>query len=391
MNKKINIVSFLTMGLIGLFLSGYQNIIGIIAAEYSLSDSITGILIALYFIGSITAPLVFGAISDRKGNKIVIIVALCIVMTGLLTISLLRGVIFIAVGIFMIGSGAIVIEGTLSTLLSSVNPKEVIKAINISQVFFVLGATIGPLFTMFIINRFGNWKYVFMLFIGLYFLITIAFTSFSFGGTVEAEVERENKGLSYKLLRNRNLLILSISMLVYVGIEGGLAFWMTTFFNIAYKSQVWGAYALSGYWMGMMIGRAIGASVPNRKVSTFLRAGLFLTLVSVTSALVINNAIFGFVCFIIAGFGFATAWPVMVSITTEEFQENKGTAMGILMTSGAVGGSFVPFLIGTVGDYISIKGAFWIYPALILFIIIALQKLLSKGLVKTNISSVLEE
>src|SRR5690554_2518042 len=112
MRKIINFASYTTMILLGLYLAGYQNVIDSITKEYSIGSAIMGLIIALHFIGSITAPVFFGELSDRKGTKVVTLTAFLILITGLLAVSIFQNIYVLAFGIFLIGSGFSVIEGT---------------------------------------------------------------------------------------------------------------------------------------------------------------------------------------------------------------------------------------------------------------------------------------
>jgi MFS family permease len=143
--KHINFACYITMFLLGLYLAGYQNVIDSVTKEYSIASSIMGLIIALHFIGSITAPVIFGELSDRKGRKVVIVIAFLVLTGGLLLASIFRNIYILALGIFLIGSGFAVIEGTLSTVLSDINPGETVRVINLSQMYLCIGAVLGPL------------------------------------------------------------------------------------------------------------------------------------------------------------------------------------------------------------------------------------------------------
>ena len=261
------------MILLGLYLAGYQNVIDSITKEYSISSSIMGIIIALHFIGSITAPVFFGELSDRKGTKVVTITAFLILISGLIAVSIFKSIYAMALGIFLIGSGFSVIEGTLSAVLSNINPGQTVKVINMSQMFFCIGAVLGPLVALFFINQFGSWRILFVLLIFLFLIMALTFSRFDFGSKDKYEVhedthveenKKEEKIHSVILLKKRSFLLLCWAMFIYVGAEEGIAFWTTTFFGQAYNSTVWGTYALSAYWAGMIIGRFLASIFPKK-------------------------------------------------------------------------------------------------------------------------------
>lgn len=134
MKTKINAICYISMGLLGIYISVYQSIISIISKNYSINNTVAGVIISLHFIGSLIAPIIFGEISDRIGKKSVVIISFNVLIAGLLMVYLFNNLALIATGIFIIGCGFAVIEGTLSGVLSDVNLDETNKVINISQI-----------------------------------------------------------------------------------------------------------------------------------------------------------------------------------------------------------------------------------------------------------------
>lgn len=378
--KHINFACYLTMILLGLYLAGYQNVIDSITKEYSIASSIMGAIIALHFIGSITAPVIFGELSDRRGNKVVVTVAFLILISGLLLASIFRNIYILALGIFLIGSGFAVIEGTLSTVLSNINPGETVKVINISQMYLCIGAVLGPLAALFVINQFGSWRVLFTLLVFLFFLMTLVFTRFDLDGVrkvkeikEENEPENEDKIHSLALLKKKSFLLLCLAMFLYVGVEEGIAFWTTTFFGSTYNNTLWGTYALSAYWAGMIIGRFLAGVFPRRGL-TFLTIGTFLFSAGMITALLTKSEGVGCLCFLLIGLGLSVSWPMIVSITSDKFMKYRGTAVGIMMSLGAMGGTVIPFLIGVFDNYGGIKGVFWALPVFVFIILLAVLK-----------------
>lgn len=83
MKTKLNIICYISMCLLGIYLSVYQNAINSIAVSYSINSTAIGFIISLHFLGSLTAPVVFGEISDRIGKKAVVVISYGIMALGL--------------------------------------------------------------------------------------------------------------------------------------------------------------------------------------------------------------------------------------------------------------------------------------------------------------------
>ena len=367
---KINTACYISMGLLGVYISVYQSIISTITKNYSISNTVAGIIISLHFIGSFVAPIIFGEIGDRIGKKSIIIISLNLLIIGLLMVYLFDNILLLAIGIFIIGCGFAVNEGILSGLLSDVNIGKTNKVINISQMFLSIGAVTGPLITLLLIKLTGSWKFVFPLMIVLFGVILLYFTRLRFDGIRKTVQDHKNTGLiSIKLFKEKIFIYLCISIFIYVGIEEGIAFWLVTYFDNSFNAIQLGTYALSAYWASMIVGRYL-ASRFNNKQRFLLNGGLIASLVFICIALLWQNGIVSLICFAGVGLGFSAVWPIIISITAENYPKYTGTAMGIMMTAGAGGGIAVPFLIGTLTNFGKIYIVFWVVPILIVFILV---------------------
>ena len=56
-SSRINGACYLTMGLLGVYLSVYQSVIGDISADFRLSAGLTGLMISFHFLGSFLLPI----------------------------------------------------------------------------------------------------------------------------------------------------------------------------------------------------------------------------------------------------------------------------------------------------------------------------------------------
>lgn len=377
LRRRINAACYASMALLGIYLTVYQSVISEISNEHSIGPTAMGVIIALHFMGSITAPVIFGEISDRVGKKPVVMISFVIIIAGLLSVYIFDGLLLIAAGIFLIGCGFAVIEGSLSGVLSDVNSGEVGKVINISQMFFSIGAVAGPLMALFLGRMTGSWKSVFLVIIILFCLIAAFISRLDFGRK-EGPVSGTTGLISAALLKQNIFILLCLSMFLYVGIEEGIAFWLKSYFQKVFNSSYLGAFTLSGYWASMIIGRFL-ASRFHKKYALFLKAGLLLALVANIIALLFKNSFVNTVCFILVGLGFSAVWPIITSITAESFPEYTGTAMGFMMTSGAAGGAVVPFLMGAAVDEMSLSAAFWILPFITAIVLLNLIYILGKS------------
>lgn len=389
MNSKINTICYLSMTFLGIYISTYQSVINIIAQNFAISGTIIGIIIALHFAGSFIASAIFGEISAKIGKKAVVLLSYIVLVLGLLAVYSCNILLVIAIAIFIIGCSFGVVESMLSALLADLNPERTNYVISISQMYFCIGAISGPLLSISLTGLTGNWKAMF-LFSAIAFTVLFAFflrMDFPDIKSIPSGDGMSKRDLvSIKLLKEKPFIILCISIFIYVGIEEVAAFWTTTYYQSNFGAGNLGAYALSGYWGSMIVGRYIGSKF-EEKGREFVLGGLLISFVSLTCALLIKNSIFNFICFIMLGFGFSVIWPILMAITAKKYPKHTGTAFGIMMTFSAAGGILLPMLTGTLESIWGIGTTLWIIPVMI-FILLIIQQ--DKALTSVNSRNVNE-
>ncbi len=423
-NKKyINAICYISLLFLGIYLAVYQIVINLISEELSIGGAASGMLISLHFAGIMAAPAIFGEISDRIGKRPVIIISFVVMINGFLLVYFSNVLGFIALGIFLIGCGSGVIESVMSGLLADINNGKINQVINISQMYFSIGAVLGPVFALWIADVFGGWKQNYIVLAVLFFIMLVVILSqkriklidnkivkdkiienkitnnkkvvdvvIDNKTIYDKELVSENKELSMEkeletassqkgsiivfLLREKTVIMLCVSIFIYVGMEEAAAFWTNSYFLSAFNMEKFGAYALSGYWGSMILGRYIGSKFED-KIGIFYSGGLFISFVSIILALIIKNPVLNLVCFVLVGFGFSVVWPYLMATAAMDYYEYTGTAMGVMTMFGSAGGIVIPFLMGALSEMWGISVAFLTVPILIL-IILLLQKRITR-------------
>jgi len=172
------------------------------------------------------------------------------------------------------------------------------------------------------------------------------------------------------LLRSRVVWAYFAGIFSYVGLEQGLANWMSQFLaeRHHFNPQVEGAGAVSSFWLLMVVGAVVGLVLlkilDSRKV---LRMFSIATVVAFTAAL-FGPAEVSRLSFIATGFTIAVMWSIVFSLALNSLDKHHGTFSGILCT-GIVGGAVVPFLIGYLGDHIGLQGGLCLLYAPLLYIL----------------------
>jgi len=334
------------MLLLGLYLSVYQVVLSNITDAAGFDGAMSGVLVAIYFLGALIMPIVAGEISDRVGKKAMLLAALAVMISGILIVATTSHIVLIGLGIFFSGAGSCTIESLFSSKITDKYPQDSAKFMNYSQMFFCIGAVLGPLMSLVIKSSGGAWKT--SMFIAAFLFLLAGGAVLQLPGDkndlTENDIDRPKTAYSFTLVKDLRFILLFFSMLLYVGAESGLAFFTMDYYKES-VSTASGEISLSLYWASMVIGRLI-AGVLHRHSKKILiiclaSAAVFSALLQLNLPYMISPALF-----FLTGFGMSAIWPLIMSSCTQTFSSISGTAGGLMTAGGACGGMLVPFLMG---------------------------------------------
>lgn len=368
MPGRINRLCYSLMFFIGIYLAIYQSSMTYITEGMANRGMATGILVGLHFLGIMAGPVTLGEIGDRVGKKQVLIAAFVLVLAGMGTVALSRSIPIIGLGIFLIGSGAGSIESLGSSILADENRRDTNRVLNMSQVFFSVGTVLGPFITLYIMEITKKWQYSYGVSFLLFFILLVMTLKTPFKGKDIKKKDKRGKPFWITALKDGYFRILCLLIFFYVGIEGSAAFWIITYFKDVLHDPSMGTYALSGFWVLMIIGRMLGSGIKKNMDKVvglslvFSMGAMFLSLLGAT----VPSALLGFS---LLGLGYAVIWPALVAFASERFPENTGLTVGILMMFSAAGGIVIPFIIGAAADYGGIPRGLMLIPAILLIML----------------------
>ncbi|MHB1484057.1 MAG: MFS transporter [Saccharofermentanales bacterium] len=380
--KYVNLTMYFCMFVLGFYLSSYQAVFKLITNSYNF-DSITGgTLIAAHFAGSLAMPLVFGEIADRIGKRKILIFSSIAFIVFLAAIFLSSDKIILFISIFLIGGFFIVIEGIGASVISLYNPLNIKSVMNFTQTFFCVGCVAGPLIAGFTLRYFENWRSVYLLNIVLILILMVLFFNLEDdtkkiksvdagqsgnagqsgdAGGIGTKTQIINKKIPFTaiLMRNTFILLSTVIMLLYVGIEEGFAFWMISYIEKGRSVSNLPIYALSAYWLFMGIGRFM-ASIIKKRHNAFLFSGMVVSMISVACIFIFTGAgdISLIMMYALTGFGLSSIWPLLVADTIGMYPEYSATASGILMTSGSAGAVLIPLIMGVIAQGAGMRYSF---------------------------------
>jgi len=283
--------------------------------------------------------------------------------------ALLSGACLPRIGLFLVWAVPLGLAGGLvepfgAVMITDLERPGSSKLMNLSQVFFCLGAVFTPQLVAILLANGLSWRTAFVIFGICILVIAALFTLLSpcrngppdngerVPSHAEAEPRRRNP------FTQRLFYLLATFLLLYVVIESGTACWIAAYFEKRLLVTPAGAaWRLAVFWTGLIVGRMTMLALPVRW--TLWRAAFAgacgMTLANGILSLPLTAGPTTAALFL-AGIASGPVWPVTVSICKVVRDSARFTASVIAV--GAIGCALGPFLSSLVIRYIGMVSLF---------------------------------
>ncbi len=249
LNMMLPLVAVLVF-LLGFESGGFQLVLTDIAAEYNLDNTAMGSLVTVQYAAILVMPLIFGGISDKIGKKKVMAIFVPVLIAGCVFVILSHSVAAFMVGIFTLGAGYSVSECIGSAALSDSDPHHAEKNMSLTQSLYSMGAVVSPLLINLLMGGGMDWRIVYIL-TGIGFAALYPWVCLTKFHKVSAPLAEGDRGGGFRLLRNGIFIALVVCIMLYVGLENGVAYFADYFFMVQLDYPQLSAYAIYALWLAM--------------------------------------------------------------------------------------------------------------------------------------------
>ena len=387
--------SYFVVGLIMLtffVISFLTNIIGPLIPEiiedFQLSLTLVALLPFAFFIAYGVTSIPAGMLVERYSAKKVTIGAFALAFVGAGLLALFPDYMVAIVSLFLIGTGMAMLQVALHPVLRVAGGEEHFAFNSVlGQLFFGLASFLSPLVYSYLVLNLGAggeqnliltllsqvvppelpWISLYWIFAAtcLVMIVILALSPIpSIELTDEEQVGPVRTHLD--LLRRPLVIAYFIGIFCYVGIEQGVANWMSEFLSSYHglDPQTEGASAVSLFWGLMTAGTFLGMLTLKLMDSRHVLIGF-------TSAAIVcfTLGLFGSTevaryALPAVGFFVSVMWSVVFSLALNSVSEHHGSFSGILIT-GIIGGAVVPLVVGWIGDMAGLRiGWLFLYVAM---------------------------
>lgn len=327
------------------------------------SDALVGWLFRVSMAGFFVFVLLGGRYSDKVGKLPVLLVGCVLMALGSFGFARVTTYPMAVLMSLVMGAGGGFAEAIAMGVIADVTRADRRTSVmNYAQVFFAAGAVIGPLgVTWLLAMNTGYWRWAYSV-TALICILALLTVFSAVAKREERPVGQEHRGEWKALLKDRNVLMLSLGILLYVGAEGGQASWLAKYFKTDLgTTEPLAAATVALFWAGIGVGRYF-ATWTSKHLSDYAIICIAhgFALVSQVALLVTHSPTVALIAVPLLGFGLAPGWPTIVSRASALHPKQSGTVLGIVVSAGALGIVIFPPAIGQVADYIGIRHALWI-------------------------------
>jgi fucose permease len=386
MNRKYYLVIFIF--LIFFAISFLTNILGSInpnvSDSFSLNGTMTGLLPFSFFIAYALMSIPSGMIVQKYDEKKSLVFAWILALCGALLFSLFPQFPIFLCSLFLIGCGMALLQVALFPLLRVTGGEEHFAFNNvIVQLVFGIASFLSPFVYSYLVSNLGDQLAIKGLFINVMSLLTprqlpwvsiywiFAFISFlmmliiffvRFPEVIRKEDEIVGAWETHlELFRQKPVILFFLGIFAYVGVEQGLANWISEFLRTYHglKPETEGAATVGLFWGMMTMGCFLGLvllKILDSKI--VLRIFVSAALVVLTFTL-FGTKEFALIGFPALGFCLSVMYGIIFSLALNSVSKYHGSFAGILCTAIA-GGAIFSLLIGKLKDLIGLQAGMMI-------------------------------
>lgn len=381
MRRSYFIVSlvFLTFFVISFLTNIIGPLVPAIIEDFELNLTLVALLPFAFFIAYGVMSIPAGILIEKYQEKPVMAGAFGVAAVGSLILALFPSYLTAVFSLFLIGSGMAMLQVAINPLLREAGGEEHF-AFNatVAQLIFGLASFISPLVytslvlnldnvtadSNFLITTLSNLVPPDLTWISLYWLF--ALISLAMVGVIlwaeipEVERKEDERVGAWEthmaLLKNPIVLLYFFGIFTYVGMEQGIANWISVFLNQYhdYDPLTVGAKTISWFWGLMTAGGFVGMIALKLFDSKMVLVAFTAAAMASLGAALFMSGPVALMAFPMTGFFAAVMYPIIFSLGLNSVKENHGSFSGILVT-GIAGGAVIPLIVGGLGDLFGLR------------------------------------
>lgn len=328
-----------------------------IGAHYNVDKATIGLLFLAGTLGYLIAAFNSGLLVEKLGQRLFLMVGAASFLLGVGALSLMPPFVVVLIMLLPLGFGVAVIDAGLNAYIAGL-PRNT-ALLNYLHAFYGAGAWLGPVVASAILAIGLGWNRVYLIWAGMSLVLLICFRLFFNKREISShkDIAKDQGNVLVATLKLRVVWLAALFLLFYVGTEVSLGNWSYSFLiDERHGSTLLSGWSVSGYWLGLTLGRLTLARVALRVGNKRLIEGCLLGVV-VGVLLIWLVPIQGVAAFGLAltGFSLGPIFPTTIALMSNLVSARVlPSAIGFLASLGSMGGALFPWLAGNVAQYVGI-------------------------------------
>jgi fucose permease len=260
------------------------------------------------------------------------------------------------------GYGTGILESVLNAYLTDLPGATTL--LNRLHAFFGVGALLGPLLATWMLTSLpwtAVWLVLALVCLPLLagFHLMLPAREVRVPTAAQEPPERSGNGLLAAASREPAVLLGAAFLAVYVGLEISVGNWGFTFLvDGRGQGNLLAGYTVSGYWLGLALGRFLVSPVATRLGMT--TTGItFVCLAGITASAMLAwlapGVVVASVSFVLLGFWLGPVFPTTMAVAPQlTVSRLVSTAIGLLNGVSVIGGAVFPWLAGAIAQGIGV-------------------------------------
>jgi len=360
--------------------------------SFDLSLTLTGLLPFTFFIAYGIMSIPAGFLSEKYSERTLLSISFLVMALASLGFALLPQYGVFSITLFVLGCCMAVLQVIINPMLRVAGGEEHFAFNSVlAQLVFGAASFLSPYLYKYLVskNNTGDvfaetlrgwvpqtlpWASLYIVFAAISLILFFYVFLTKYPKFEKTEEEKAGDTSSYwDLLKNKWTLLYFLGIFCYVGTEQGVGNWISQFLNQYHglDPQTVGANTVSYFWamltVGCLLGLLLLKFMDSRKL---LILATSITIISLILALTGSEQM-ALIGFPMVGFFISVMYSIIFSLALNSVKEHHGSLSGILCT-GIAGGAVIPFIVGGLGELMSLKSGMF-------FLIIPLAFILSIG------------
>ena len=172
--------------------------------------------------------------------------------------------------------------------------------------------------------------------------------------TSHEEEQKAGGNVLFLALRQRVVWLAALFLLFYVGTEVSLGSWSFSFLTQERHGQIlFSGWIVSGYWVGLTLGRLLLGKVAQRIGSRrLIEACLCGVVVGILLVWVVPQLAVATFALFLTGFSLGPIFPTTIALMSDTLPSRiLSSAIGFLASLGSIGGALLPWIAGNLAQH----------------------------------------